>query len=241
MFCVCVGAFLLPLALFAQAPDGTGWRDPFPGVQRPQTVPYHAGRNVGYPKLIRRVDPTLALSNNDLGDRSSVTLELVINEKGEVWQARVVSGPPLLIDAALASVRLWLYEPTIVDGRPSPVVTTTRVNFSPQHREVSKCGAEAPRIEPIRVGSHVQQLKLLHKVEPTYPPGFRGRGTIMLQAGVNEHGDVYEVWLLRGPSTLKQAVLAAVCQWKYSPTYLNGVPVPVIATVAIEFNLPPIR
>jgi outer membrane biosynthesis protein TonB len=36
---------------------------------------------------------------------------------------------------------------------------------------------------------------------------------------------------------LEQAVLAAVCQWKYSPTYLNGVAAPVIATVTIEFNL----
>ncbi len=155
-----------------------------------------------------------------------------------MWQARVLSGPPSLIDAALEAVRHWRYEPTIVDGHPSPVVTLARVGFFPQNKESRQCGAEPPGREPIRVGSNAQQSKLLRKVEPSYPPGLRGRGAIVLQITVNEQGEVYDARLLLGPSMLEKAVLDAICQWQYFPTYLNGIPVPVIATVTVEYNLP---
>jgi protein TonB len=36
---------------------------------------------------------------------------------------------------------------------------------------------------------------------------------------------------------LDQAALDAVRQWEYTPTYLNGVPVPVIMTVTVNFSL----
>ena len=37
--------------------------------------------------------------------------------------------------------------------------------------------------------------------------------------------------------SLDEAAKTAVAQWKYSPTLLNGEPVPVIATVTVIFNL----
>ncbi len=46
MGCAFIGMFLMSLSFFLQAPNGTGWRDPFPGVQPPQTVPYLQGTPV---------------------------------------------------------------------------------------------------------------------------------------------------------------------------------------------------
>jgi len=222
--------FLLLFASFFSSPPlqsstKSGWLAPFPGVQRPQTIPYRS-----YPRLLHRVEPVHPAAG-------TVHLELIINEEGEVWQARVLSSPSPLVDAALDAVRQWQYVPTIIDGLPVPVITTASVSLG-SRAESSRCGAEPPRMVPLRVGGNVQEMKLLRKVDPVYPPGVSGiAGLIVLQATVNEHGDVYEVLMLRGPSMLEKAVLAAVCQWKYSPTYLNGVAVPVIATVTIEFNL----
>jgi protein TonB len=48
---------------------------------------------------------------------------------------------------------------------------------------------------------------------------------------------VSDARVLRGHDLLNAAALNAVKQWKYSPTYLNGDPVPVIATVTISFKL----
>jgi protein TonB len=60
---------------------------------------------------------------------------------------------------------------------------------------------------------------------------------VMLQVTVNEQGLVSQVKLIRGHPMLNQAAIDAVSQWRYSPTLLNGEPVPVIATVTVNFVL----
>jgi protein TonB len=47
-----------------------------------------------------------------------------------VDQVKVISGPPLLLDAATQAVSRWRYEPTILNGQPVPVILTARINFS---------------------------------------------------------------------------------------------------------------
>ncbi|PYV32864.1 MAG: hypothetical protein DMG09_23405 [Acidobacteria bacterium] len=98
--------------------------------------------------------------------------------------------------------------------------------------------AVKPQREPIRVGGNVQESKLVHRVEPVYPPeatAARVSGVVILQVTVNEAGDVSDARVLRGHPLLDGAAVEAVRQWRYSPTLLNGEPVPVIATVSIAF------
>jgi protein TonB len=54
---------------------------------------------------------------------------------------------------------------------------------------------------------------------------------------VDETGSVTEVNIIRGHPLLNQSAVDAVKQWKYSPTLLNDEPVPVIATVTVNFVL----
>jgi protein TonB len=94
--------------------------------------------------------------------------------------------------------------------------------------------------DPIRVGGSVQESKIINKVHPKYPPlakRARVKGMVMLQVTVNEQGLVSQVKLIRGHPMLNQAAIDAVSQWRYSPTLLNGEPVPVIATVTVNFVL----
>lgn len=94
--------------------------------------------------------------------------------------------------------------------------------------------------EPIRVGGNVQESKLIRKVEPVYPElakRARVSGVVVLQVTVDEEGNVTEMRVLKGHPLLNDAAEQAVRQWKYSPTLLNGEPVPVIATVTVIFNL----
>lgn len=93
---------------------------------------------------------------------------------------------------------------------------------------------------PQRVGGNVQAAKLIHRVEPVYPElAKRARisGGVFLEVTVDEEGNVSEVKILRGHPLLNDEVVRAVKQWKYSPTLLNGEPVPVVATVTVIFNL----
>jgi periplasmic protein TonB len=48
---------------------------------------------------------------------------------------------------------------------------------------------------------------------------------------------VADVKVLRGLPLLDQAAIEAVRQWVYTPTLLNGVPVPVMMTVTVNFKL----
>ena len=94
--------------------------------------------------------------------------------------------------------------------------------------------------EPIRVSIGVQNSRLIHQVNPVYPTlakRARVSGIVLLQVTVDERGVVAAIKLIRGHPLLNQSAIDAVSQWKYSPTLLSGEPVPVIATVTVNFVL----
>jgi protein TonB len=60
----------------------------------------------------------------------TVVLEATLTAQGVVDQIRVVSGHPLLTEAAIDAVKQWQYEPTLLNGVPVPVILTARVHFN---------------------------------------------------------------------------------------------------------------
>ena len=138
------------------------------------------------------------------------------------------------------------------DGKPVPAPTTQPGTLqSPASPKVLPDVSVTPGQVPpapttpakgqaIRVGSNVQATKLIHRVEPVYPDeakSARIQGVVLLQVQVDEQGLVSDVKIFRGHPLLEQAAMEAVRQWRYSPTYLNGVAVPIVATVTVTFTL----
>jgi protein TonB len=62
--------------------------------------------------------------------QGTVRLEAVINKEGVIEELKVISGHPLLIQAALDAVKQWRYQPTMLNGVAVEVVTTIDVNFT---------------------------------------------------------------------------------------------------------------
>ena len=60
--------------------------------------------------------------------QGKVTLHAIIDKEGRVAELQVISGHPLLVEAALAAVRNWRYRPTLLSGRPVEVETSITVN-----------------------------------------------------------------------------------------------------------------
>jgi len=60
----------------------------------------------------------------------SVSLELIVDEEGSVIWTRVVSGHPLLRDAATTAARGWKFSPTKLDGEPVKVLAGIILNFT---------------------------------------------------------------------------------------------------------------
>ncbi len=93
---------------------------------------------------------------------------------------------------------------------------------------------------PLAVSDLQQQSKLIRMIQPTYPPlarQARVQGVVVLHIIVDESGNVREADIISGHPLLEDAAVAAVKQWKYSPTILNGHPVQVTTTVSVVFTL----
>ncbi len=71
--------------------------------------------------------PRLAITARSEG---VVRLAATIGTDGGIRDLRVVSGPPLLVDAALSAVRQWRYQPTLLNGNAVEVLTEVDVNFT---------------------------------------------------------------------------------------------------------------
>ena len=93
---------------------------------------------------------------------------------------------------------------------------------------------------PIRVGGSVRAPQKLRDVRPTYSAialAARIQGIVIIEATIGVDGRVVDARVLRSVPMLDQAALDAVRQWEYTPTLLNGAPVPVIMTVTVTFTL----
>jgi len=93
---------------------------------------------------------------------------------------------------------------------------------------------------PVRVGGDIRQPMKVRDVKPVYPQvaqEARVQGMVIVEGLIDEQGNVADVKVLRGVPLLNDAAVEAVRQWKYTPTLLNGVPVPVIMTMTVTFTL----
>lgn len=97
-------------------------------------------------------------------------------------------------------------------------------------------------VEPIRVGGSIRPPLKIRDARPVYPSmaiAARIEGVVIIDATIGADGRVLDVRLLRSAPFLDEAALDAVRQWQFTPTLLNGVPVPVLMTVTVRFTLKP--
>ncbi len=80
-------------------------------------------------KLIYKVNPAYPPLAVKAHVQGTVILEAVIDEEGGVSTLKVLSGHPLLLDAAIQAVKQWKYSPTIMNGEPVSVIATVTVVF----------------------------------------------------------------------------------------------------------------
>ena len=98
---------------------------------------------------------------------------------------------------------------------------------------------EVPQ-QPIRVGGTVRQPQKVRDVKPVYPQLAlisRVEGVVIIEATIGADGRVVNARVLRTAHLLDRAALEAARQWEFTPTLLNGAPVPVIMTVTVAFQL----
>ena len=109
---------------------------------------------------------------------------------------------------------------------PAPVVRQTAPPPAPPTR--------------IKLGGLVEQSKLISGPRPVYPPLAREariEGTVRLEAVISRDGTILNLRAVSGHPLLIPAALAAVRQWVFRPTSLNGDPVEVATEIEVHFTL----
>jgi protein TonB len=94
------------------------------------TGPLKVGGNVQAARILNRVQPLYPPLARQTRISGTVRLHAIISKDGSIQQLEVISGHPLLQQAALDAVRQWRYQPTLLNGEPVEVDTTIDVIFS---------------------------------------------------------------------------------------------------------------
>lgn len=185
--------------------------------------------------------------------QGEVWVKILVSEAGDVESVEVVSGDPVLADAAVHAVKKWKFKPFIKDGKPVKVSTKLPFDFAFSGNvhvekvppvEGNTPAGTAPATDEVtkrvRVSSGVISGLLLRKVQPVYPEDARRariQGVVVLQAKISKEGMIADLQLISGPKELAQAAIGAVQQWRYRPYLLMGEPVAVETQIQVNFQL----
>ena len=107
----------------SQSPDQSAAASP-----APPRVPLSADVSAG--RLIKRVNPVYSKYARKNRIQGMVVMHAAISKEGDIVNLVVISGPPILTEAAATAVKQWKYRPYLVNGEPVEVETEVRVNFT---------------------------------------------------------------------------------------------------------------
>ena len=105
---------------------------------------------------------------------------------------------------------------------------------------LGKAESSGPSQEFVEVGGAIPMPDRIVNVTPEYPLIARSghvQGDVDIEVIIGPAGTVEKVRVVRSVPMLDQSAMAAVKQWKYKPTIINGTPVSVKTRVRVSFTL----
>jgi TonB family protein len=116
----------------------------------------------------------------------------------------------------------------------APLVTGTR--RGPEPPREPQVPAKKPRISL----GHIEAASLVHRVEPVYPTlplQMHKEGRVELHAIIATDGSIQALEVVSGDPLFYASALAAVREWRYRPTYLDGQAVEVDTQISVIYTL----
>lgn len=107
---------------------GTGTAGPPPPTNSRGVV--RVGGNVRAPELVERIQPSYPAIARAAHVQGTVVIDAIIDTNGKVISEQAVSGPGLLIPAALSAVQQWQYQPTVLNGQAVQLAMEVTVSFN---------------------------------------------------------------------------------------------------------------
>ena len=95
-----------------------------------QTKPMRVSGGVIEGLLVHKVTPIYPPLARQAHIQGTVALHAIIGRDGTIQNLQAISGPPMLIPAALDAVQRWRYRPYLLNNEPVEVETQITVNFT---------------------------------------------------------------------------------------------------------------
>jgi periplasmic protein TonB len=108
--------------------SGPAGPPPPPPPAAPQRI--RVGGQVEAASLVNKIEPQYPPIAKTAHVAGTVVLHAIIGKDGAIRELQFVSGPPLLMKAAMDAVKEWRYKPTTLNGEAVEVDTTVDVVFS---------------------------------------------------------------------------------------------------------------
>lgn len=196
--------------------------------------PWPAGE-IRWPEFAEYSSPENGLC---LERKRYVAISLDVGKDGTPQSISIAStGDESAEQAALKAVQAWRFHPATVNGSKR----------ASRGKVLLECGGPAagdgddPSSPVLRVGKAVSPPSVIFKVEPEYSEEARQarwQGDVQVSAIVETSGRLSNVRILKPPGLdLDQHVLAALSQWRFKPAVKDGLPVRVVAQIAVNFRL----
>lgn len=218
---------------------------PVAARQPPAQQAVRVGGDVKPPQQIKKVPPEYPQAAIAAGIDGIVILEATIGVDGKVRSVRVLRPVPFLNDAAVAAVQQWEYTPTLLAGRPTPVIMTVTVTFTlngpTDARRPPLITTPWPAAQgALRAGFDVRAPRLKKEVRAFYPVGAqtdRRNGASVLEVLIGPDGKVTDVRSLRPEPEFDESAMEAVRKREYEPTMVDGVARSVVLPVIVTFSI----
>jgi protein TonB len=100
------------------------------GQAASEPAPVRVGGDVKPPIKTKDVKPVYPSMARQTRIQGVVILEITIGDDGKVKAVKVLKSLALLEAAAVDAVKQWEFKPTLVNGKPTPVIMPVAVNFT---------------------------------------------------------------------------------------------------------------
>jgi TonB family protein len=254
-----LAGYLLALALaqFCLPQDSPSTPTSGPDNPSPKCC-VHAQKIVVAPRPISVVRPKYPKEARKKKIEGPVVLRATVTLDGNLKDITVVSGDPILADAALEAVRQWRYQPSKINGDPVEAQHDITVTFK-RDESTAQIGPDdlSPDVplEPpeeiekriaagefVSSGSReVKYPRAVYSPAPEYSESARKakyQGTCILGLIVGTDGRPLSVWITRPLGLgLDEKAIEAVQKWRFEPATKDGEPVAVFLNVETSFRL----
>lgn len=163
--------------------------------------------------------------------RGTVKLEIRVTPEGQVSEAHVLDGQPMLAVAALEAVRKWLYRPYVLQGAPVPFSTDVLVRFNLHPHSYR---GQMPKDADVYLEKHVRPPEVV-----TYPQEATSHSSLRMKVLVGSNGEVVDATAAEAASGSETDLARrSLDSWKFRPAQWGSMAVPWYITVEVPLRDP---